>query len=225
MTYASELIECGHCGRPITGETKKKRTKAAEQEYVYYRCARYQSPGHPRTRLREAEIDAQMFVLFDKLRVEDDEFRHTIREEIRKSANWDQRTSASEAKRLQDELIRSREQQDRLLNLRMLEEITPDTYATKAQQLRDQEAELKLQIERADRGRHEIIDLAIRAFELSQNLRAKWVTADYAEKRRILEIICLNWKLDGVSLVPSMRKPFDMLAEGLLRKESRGERI
>jgi hypothetical protein len=63
-------------------------------------------------------------------------------------------------------------------NLRILEEITPGTYDTRAQQLRDQEAELKLQIERADRGRHEIIDLAIRAFELSQNLRAKWFTAD-----------------------------------------------
>jgi len=225
MTYASELIECGYCGRPITGETKKKLTKAGEQEYVYYRCARYHRPGHPRNRLREAELDAQMFVLFDTLRVEDDDFRQTIREEIRKSANWDQRSSAKKAKELQDELSRSREQQDRLLNLRMLEEITSDTYATKAQELRDQEAELKLLIERADRGRHEIIDLAIRAFELSQNLRTKWVTADYAEKRRILEIICLNWKLDGVSLVPTMRKPFDMLAEGLLRKECRGERI
>lgn len=221
MTYASELIECGHCGRPITGETKKKRTKAGEQAYVYYRCARYQSPGHPRTRLREAEIDAQMFVLFDKLRVEDDDFRHTIREEIRKSANLDQRNSVAAAKELQNELNRIREQQDRLLNLRMLEEIDAETFASKNMALRDRTAELQAEIERCDRGRNEIIDLAIRAFELSQNLRSKWVTADYAEKRRILEIICLNWKLDGVSLVPTMRKPFDMLAEGLLKKECR----
>jgi site-specific DNA recombinase len=50
-------------------------------------------------------------------------------------------------------------------------------------------------------------------------------TADYPEKRRILEIVFLNSRLDGVSLVPTMKKPFDVLAEGLLSKNNRGERI
>ena len=225
MTYASELIECGHCGCPITGESKTKKTKSGDRDYVYYRCTKYHKGEHPRTRLTEGELDAQMLALFDKLRVGDDEFRDTFREELRKATNWDQRSSAARAKELQGELIRVREQQDRLLNLRLLEEIEADTYAMKAQELRDRESELKLQIDSADRNRHEIIDTAIKAFELSQNLRAKWFAADWAAKRRILEIVCLNWKLDGVSLVPEWRKPFDLLAEGLLTKDSRADRI
>lgn len=52
-------------------------------------------------------------------------------------------------------------------------------------------------------------------------LREQWLTADASNKRRILEIVCLNWKLDGVSLVPEWRKPFDLLAEGLQMKDSR----
>jgi hypothetical protein len=32
----------------------------------------------------------------------------------------------------------------------------------------------------------------------------------------------LNCKLDGATLVPEMRKPFDVLAEGLLSEKSRG---
>ena len=64
----------------------------------------------------------------------------------------------------------------------------------------------------------------MKAFELSQQLRSKWLTADYAAKRRILEITCLNFSLDGVSLVPSIRRPFDMLAEGLDLKNSRGDK-
>ena len=48
-------------------------------------------------------------------------------------------------------------------------------------------------------------------------------TADHAAKRRILEIVCLNWTLDGVSLVPEMRKPFELVAEGLQKKDSRGD--
>ncbi len=53
----------------------------------------------------------------------------------------------------------------------------------------------------------------------------KWVSADIAEKRTILEIICLNWTLDGVTLVPTMRKPFGVLAEGLVLTDGRGDWI
>ncbi len=95
-----------------------------------------------------------------------------------------------------------REHQKRLLNLGLLEEIDVDTFATKNTELRDRTADLQSQIVACDRNRNEIIDTAIKAFELSQNLRAKWFAADWAAKRRILEIMCLNWKLDGVSLVP-----------------------
>jgi len=47
---------------------------------------------------------------------------------------------------------------------------------------------LKLEIDVADLGRHETIDIAVKAFELSQTLREKWFSADYSAKRRILEI-------------------------------------
>jgi site-specific DNA recombinase len=53
-------------------------------------------------------------------------------------------------------------------------------------------------------------------FELSQGLEQKWVGAAYAGKCTLLELVCLNFRLDAVTLVPEMRKPFDMLAEGLL---------
>ena len=57
LTYAGELIECGHCGHPITGEAKTKQTKTGERIYVYYRCARYNADGHPKTRLTERNMD------------------------------------------------------------------------------------------------------------------------------------------------------------------------
>ena len=107
----------------------------------------------------------------------------------------------------------------------MLEEIEADTYAEKARDLRDREVELKLEIDVADRGRDEIIDIAIKAFELSQTLKDKWLNADYRAKHQLLEITCLNFSLDGVTLVPEMRKPFDVLAEGLISENSRGDKI
>ncbi len=116
-------------------------------------------------------------------------------------------------------------QTDQLLNLRLLEEIGPDTFAAKNTELRDRAARLKLQADALDRGHDEDADIAIKAFELSQSLTSKWLTADYAAKRRILEIVCLNWRLEGVTLCPTIRKPFDVLAEGLIPAKSRGDWI
>ena len=39
--------------------------------------------------------------------------------------------------------------------------------------------------------------------------------ADYSAKRRILEMICSSLSLEGATLVPEMRSPFDLLIEGL----------
>jgi hypothetical protein len=46
----------------------------------------------------------------------------------------------------------------------------------------------------------------------------------YDAKRRLLEIVCLNCTLNGVTLVATMRKPFDVLAEGLVSENSRGDK-
>ena len=73
--------------------------------------------------------------------------------------------------------------------------------------------------------RQERVGLAQKVFELSQNLMERWVSANYAIKRQILEMLCLNFRLDGVTLVPEWRKPFDLLAEGLFVQSSQGDRI
>jgi hypothetical protein len=45
-----------------------------------------------------------------------------------------------------------------------------------------------------------------------------------AAKRQLLEIVCLNFRLDGATLVPAIRQPFEVLAEGLLVSYSRDDR-
>ena len=109
--------------------------------------------------------------------------------------------------------------------MRLMDEISADVFARKQTEFRDREASLKLQMEVVDRSHHEIADLAVRVFELSQTLKEKWLAADYTAKRQILEIVCLNFRLDGTTLVCQTRKPFDALAEGLFVPSSRSDRI
>lgn len=225
MTYASEFMTCGFCGNPITGEKKIKQTSTGEREYIYYRCTKYHVGDHPRVRVTERDLDMQMLALFDKMRVEDEDFRQTFVEQLKAATEDD-----FEKNSLEDDVIR--EQQKKACNrvttltkMRLDGEIDHETYADMFPKLKDEEARLRLHLDRKARTCFEISNIAVKAFELSQVLRQKWVRADYAVKRRILEILCLNCRLDDISLVPTMRKPFDLLAEGLLLKNSRDDRI
>ena len=117
---------------------------------------------------------------------------------------------------IQKEIARVNRHRDNLLTLRVHNEIGSDLYAAKDREYRDELARLTLRLEGQGRQMSEIGELAVKVFELSQRLADKWAMADVAEKRRILEIVCLNYTLDGKTLCGTMRKPFGVLAEGPL---------
>lgn len=223
--YGGAMIRCGHCGKPLVVEVKRKTSKSGTREYRYYRCARYNSAGHPRVRLVESELDQQMLGLFQTMRIEDESIRRWVVEVLRAKSKTAEQDATAERDELQRELDAVRMQKERLLNLRLLDEIESDTFAAKQAELRSKETKLQTRLEGTARQQSERGDLAVKVFELSQALGAKWLAADIAEKRLLLEIVCLNLTLVDATLVPEMRKPFDMLAEGLLISSSRGDRI
>ncbi len=220
-TYASQLIQCGHCGHPITGETITKKSKNGERYYTYYRCTYYNRKDHPRIRVREADLEQQVLAIFDKMKAENEDVRDWFRLVLASQTRDAQAESFAQRGELQRQETLLVQQQDRLLNMRLAEDIDQETFARKHTELRDRLASIKLQLDVLDRSHDETAELASKVFELSQTLRSQWLTADYAAKRRILEIVFLNCSLDDVTLVPTMRKPFEVLAEGLVSEKSR----
>ena len=79
-------------------------------------------------------------------------------------------------------------------------------------------------LEALDCGREEMNEPSLKVFELSHTLRDKWVTGEPDVRSRFLELVCLNWQLVDGELVYEIRKPFDVLAEGLNSAKSRGAR-
>ena len=225
LVFAGELITCGQCGHPITGEEKIKETKKGPKRYRYYRCSKYTSNDHPRVRVKEDDLDQQVLALFDRIRIEDDGVRDWFVKILRARTRASQKDTEQQVAEINRQLTSLRKQQERLLNLRLLEEIDETTFAAKNTELRDRIAQLNLKVEASDRHRADHGEIAIRVFELSQELRNKWLRADRRAKRQLLDIVCLNFSLNGVSLVPTMRKPFDVLAEGLESAKSRDDWI
>ncbi|MCA9047670.1 MAG: recombinase zinc beta ribbon domain-containing protein, partial [Planctomycetaceae bacterium] len=168
LTYSGEFMTCVHCGRPVTGECKTKQTKSGPRDYIYYRCARYTQPGHPRMRVREEEIDRQVLAIFDRMRIEDESVRDWFRAVLASQTKDSQAESLSMRAELQRQETLLVQQQDRLLNLRLADDIDQETYARKGTELRDRLASIKLQLDALDRSHDELADLASKVFELSQ---------------------------------------------------------
>ena len=203
----------------------KEAAEETRELCSYCRCAGYTVKEHPRVRLPESKLGQQMLELFGQLRIEDQKTRDWFARVLRERTRHDQKADGERTDDLNRQLNLIRRQQDQLLNLRLLEEIDQATFAAKSTELRDEAAKHTLLIDNQDRHRSEAGEIAIQAFELSQTLKDKWVTADYRAKRRILEIVCLNFTLNDASLCPVWRKPFDVLAETTLSEISRAERI
>lgn len=115
-------------------------------------------------------------------------------------------------------------QQDRLLNHRLAGTIGQDTFDGKHTELNVNASRRSSFNSTCSTARTTKPPSWSQVFELSHTLKGQWLEADYAAKRRILEIVCLNCRLDGAKLVPTIRKPFDVLTEGLNLSKSRGDR-
>lgn len=223
--YGAGMITCRHCSRPVVVEVKTKKTKRGPREYRYYRCAGYKTDGHPSIRLREADLDRQVLSMFAMLRIEDKAKRAWIGEVLRARAKGSHEDQKARQSKLRHQQTRLENQLAKLLDMRLAEEIDGNLFGRKRDDLLKEKDEITLHIEAASRQYVENAELAINTFELSQCLEDKWLSADIAEKRQLLKIVCLNFFLDGVSLVPEMRKPFDVLAKRPSVSTHRGDRI
>ena len=68
-------------------------------------------------------------------------------------------------------------------------------------------------------------ETAVALFDWSQRAADHWLGSNDLVRRQILDSVCLNRTLGDTSLVATKRKPFDVLAEGLVSKDSRGDWI
>ncbi len=147
--HADDLIQCGHCGNTITGEVKTKKIKKGPKDYRYYRCARYNKPGHPRIRLKEADLDEQVLAMFERVRIENDDVREWFARVLHARTRHDQKAKQDRLAELSRQVVMVRNQENQLLNLRLMDEIEEQTFARKGRELRDRLAQLNLQVDAA----------------------------------------------------------------------------
>ena len=221
LLFSGELLRCGHCDHAVTGEFIKGR-------YSYYRCSQYNAPDHPRVRVKEEALDAQVRSMLESLRVNDPEIRDWFVRVLRTRSRRTQVEAEQRREQLASELAKTQRMMNELVDLRLRNEIESDTFVPKHASLRGRVQELRAAMDDEATRHADDGEQAVGVFELAQDLTARWVAAETATKRLLLDIVCLNLVLDGENLVPTLRRPFDLLAAGVLlpqEENGRGERI
>ena len=214
MVYASQLIHCGFCGHPITGEEKEKETKAGLKKYVYYRCARYQRPGHPRVRIREHELDQQARQFVAEFKVIRPDMQQLFVNIALSRLEHERTGSEIRADEVKRQLSLIEGQREELLNLRLTNVISDDKFATKQSELLERENVIRRQVQLMDELRNQNDALAALAPEVVRLIQQDWGSIDRSAKQDILRLLLGGFVLDDRTLVPRNGTPLELFRAG-----------
>ncbi|MEW6199766.1 MAG: recombinase family protein [Planctomycetota bacterium] len=221
------LLRCAHCGCAITGERIRRRLKdGGVNEHVYYRCANNAPlPGHPRLRWRETDVEEAILADLATLCIGPGDARDLIRKTLTLVLADLASHQAQQTAQLTKRLSELQNMQERLLNAYLAGTIDEATLRAKSDDLKGDMARVTEALEGVTRLDEGAIDRAMALFDFAQHAADVWRGSNSATRREILDALSLNRTLSDATLCIQKRKPFDLLAGGLVLKKSRSDRI
>lgn len=134
---------------------------------------------------------------------------------LKSSYNEERVYRESEIKRLKRKLDNLQVRFDKAYEDRLDGVIDEGYWSDLSAQWREEQDHIRGQVsglEQADRG---YVDQGSEILELAQGAHSLYVTQGGSEKRKLLNCVLSNCVIDGLTLYPTYKKPFDLIAEGV----------
>jgi site-specific DNA recombinase len=197
------LMQCGYDGCRVTGEIHKEK-------YVYYRCSGYRGKCDL-PRFREADIIDRLGEPLKGLQLGQDVISRIV-----SALHVDRRGAAKRIKMrrsdLESCLALIRDRMAAAYTDKLDGKIPEEFWAHRMNDWQLEEHRVKTTIERLDR-----LDVSDRIVKLRKNLElankaySLYVSRDLTEKARLLNTLLVTCSIDAKRLVPTYRRPFDMI--------------
>ncbi|MBP6965129.1 MAG: recombinase family protein [Armatimonadetes bacterium] len=198
------LLRCGHCGCALTPEVKKAK-------YTYYHCT-----GHkgrcPEKYAREEELTRQFSEALRAMKMDSD-----VLEWLRvvlKESHRDEKEHHSQAiSTFQQQYTKIQGRIDAMYEDKLDGTISREMYERKSEEWTQEQQDIMRHIETHQRANRAYLDKGVTILELADGAAALFERQESGDKRKILDTVFSNsiWK-DGM-LLPSYRKPFDLIVE------------
>jgi len=203
----NNLLLCGHCGCRILGEQKKIR-------YNYYHCTfskgRHQEVGYiPENRL------AGMFEPSVRSATLQDLIHQWLKKLVWEASQDRAKFQDNRLSGLQSQLKQAQERLNKLFDLKLDGTINDEMFKFKYNELIESIALIKSQIKQAERINPNFYEDGLKTLELCKSLYPEYVTRNYDGKADILKKLASNYIINDVTLYPTWKKPFDLMAKGL----------
>ena len=189
----------------VTGEFKKGK-------YVYYRCTGHRGKCDL-PRFREEELAQRLGEPLKGLQMPE-EIVSRIVTAIRKDQQQSVSKTKTERSRLEARLATIHKHMDDAYTDKLNGKITEDFWERRSNDWRIEEQQVKMAIEGLESA--ETGDRALdaqRILELANKAYLLYVSEDSTEKAKLLKKLFWNCSVDAVSVMPTYRKPFDMIFE------------
>ena len=199
------LLTCAHDNCVVTAEVKKEK-------YVYYRCSGGRGPCDL-PRFREQEIADRFGHVLEHVSIPP-EIARRIEEELKGGHQNAHEHVARERARLTRALDDVRRRMDCAYTDKLDGKIAEDFWQRKQAEWQAEEARITTQIHSLKEPDFEdrLVNVH-RILELAQNAHSLYLTRNPAEQAELLRSVLLNCSIDAVSLYPTYRSPFDLLAK------------
>jgi DNA invertase Pin-like site-specific DNA recombinase len=208
------MLTCAHDNCTVTAELKKNK-------YVYYRCSGYRGKC-ALPRFREQEISERLGHVLQDVRIPEEVVRR-IGASLQNEHVQMQNQIAQERASRERELATLYGRMDAAYTDKLDGKITEDFWQRKQADWQAEEVRIKSLISGLGEGKSNERLLNIqRILELAQQAYFLYLTRKPAEKAELLRNVLLNCSIDTVSLYPTYRKPFDLIAKRAKCKEWSG---
>lgn len=199
----SGLITCGWCEGVLIGRLHKGR-------YVYYHC-RNPFSVCPEPYVRQEALEEQYVDAVRSL-----QFTHEIAERIRtalkQAASHKEKYQLQAVLNLRKEYDRIQKRLERAYVDKLDGRIESGMYEGLSKEWRARQDQVRFELDQIETAGRIYIDESLALLDLCQRAPDLFAVQSAAEKRRLIEVICLNSKYKSQVLEITWRKPFDLIA-------------
>jgi site-specific DNA recombinase len=204
------LLRCGRCGCQITAEIKKDK-------YIYYHCTSAKGKCD-QPYIREEVLDEKLAEVVRAVQIEP-HVAEWIKEALRSSLQEEKDFRERELERLKRRYDNLQSRIDKAYEDRVDGLIDQSYWAEVSAKWREEQNKVLRLMDGYQRAHRDYLERGVRILELAQHVYSLYVKQELREKRRLLDCLLSNSTLDGLTLYPTYKKPFDLIVEGVRTTE------
>ena len=196
------LLTCAYDDCMVTAEFKK-------QKYTYYRCTGYKGKCDL-PRMTEAELGNRLGAILKNIHIPDEALAQIIGA-LGESQTRMQTATKEQRQKLQQRLSAVRQRIDQAYIDKLDGKISEDFWQRKNAEWQQEEQQILFAIQGLEQASPDVLLTAKRTLELANKAYFLYLTQSPTEQGKLLKNVLLNCRVDGATLYPTYRKPFDII--------------